>query len=59
MKFDSPEEEKEYFDNALENRRNIKGEVTFQPPQFYNNTFWNAASGQGLYWDNFEIMASK
>ena len=42
MKFDSPEDEKEYFDNALENRRNIKGEVTFQPPQFYNNTFWNA-----------------
>ena len=42
MKFDSPEDEKEYFDNALENRRNIKGEVTFQPPQFYNNTYWNA-----------------
>ncbi len=42
MKFNSPEEEKEYFDNAIENRRNIKGEVTFQPPQFYNNTYWNA-----------------
>ncbi len=42
MKFNSPEEEQEYFDNALENRRNIKGEVTFQPPQFYNNTYWNA-----------------
>ncbi len=42
MKFNSPEEEQEYFDNALENRRKIKGEVTFQPPQFYNNTYWNA-----------------
>ncbi len=42
MKFNSLEEEKEYFDNAIENRRNIKGEVTFQPPQFYNNTYWNA-----------------
>ena len=27
MKFNSPEEEQEYFDNALENRRKIKGEV--------------------------------
>ena len=42
MKFDSPEDENEYYDNAIENRRNIKGEVTFQPPQFYNNTYWNA-----------------
>ena len=24
------------------NRKNIKGEVTFQPPEFYNNTYWNA-----------------
>ena len=42
MKFNSPEEEKNYFENAIENRRKIKGDVTFQPPQFYNNTYWNA-----------------
>ena len=42
MKFSTPDEEKEYFDNALDNRRKIKGQVTFQPPQFYNGTFWNA-----------------
>ena len=42
MKFHSPEEEKNYFENAIENRRKIKGDVTFQPPQFYNNTYWNA-----------------
>ncbi len=42
MKFNSSEEEQEYFNNAIENRRKIKGDVTFQPPQFYNNTYWNA-----------------
>ena len=33
MKFNSPEEEKEYFKMPLENRKKIKGDVTFQPPQ--------------------------
>ena len=44
LKFDNEEEENEYYNNVVENRKKLKGEVSLLTPEFYNGTFWNATS---------------
>ena len=44
LKFDNVEAENEYYNNVVENRKKITGEVSILTPEFYNGTFWNATS---------------
>ncbi len=42
FKFDSEKEKETFFKNAIENRKNIKGTKTFETPQFYDGSYWQA-----------------
>ena len=42
FKFDSEDEKETFFKNAIENRKNIKGTKTFETPQFYDGSYWQA-----------------
>ena len=42
FKFDSEEEKETFFKDAIENRKNIKGTKTFETPQFYDGSYWQA-----------------
>ncbi len=44
LKFDNEEAENEYYNNVVENRKKVTGEVSLLTPEFYNGTFWNATS---------------
>ena len=46
LKFDNEISENEYYDNVVQNRKNVKGEVSVLTPEFYNGTFWNATSNR-------------
>ena len=46
LKFDSEEAENQYYDNVVENRKKVQGEITIETPEFYNGTFWNATSNR-------------
>ncbi len=42
FRFDNDNEKEEFFKNSLENRNNIKGYKTFETPQFYDGSYWQA-----------------
>ena len=44
MKFENEDAENEYYNNVVENRKKVTGEVSVLTPEFYNGTFWNATS---------------
>ncbi|MDC1086866.1 PAS-domain containing protein [Alphaproteobacteria bacterium] len=44
LKFENEDVENEYYNNVVENRKKITGEVSILAPEFYNGTFWNATS---------------
>ena len=46
LKFETEESENEYYNNVVENRKKVKGEITIETPEFYNGTFWNATSNR-------------
>jgi len=46
LKFDTEEAENQYYDNVVENRKKVQGEITIETPEFYNGTFWNATSNR-------------
>ena len=46
LKFETEEAENEYYNNVVENRKKVKGEITIETPEFYNGTFWNATSNR-------------
>ncbi|MFL2830495.1 MAG: PAS-domain containing protein, partial [Candidatus Puniceispirillales bacterium] len=46
LKFSSTEHENTYYKNVIENRKKIKNEVTYEAPEFYNGTFWQATNNR-------------
>ena len=44
LKFENEDAENEYYNNVVENRKKVTGEVSVLTPEFYNGTFWNATS---------------
>jgi signal transduction histidine kinase/CheY-like chemotaxis protein len=46
LKFKNDDAENKYYNNVVENRRKVQGEVTIETPEFYNGTFWNATSNR-------------
>ncbi len=42
LKFNNTEDEKKYYKNAVETRKNMKGQITVEAPEFYNGTYWSA-----------------
>ena len=44
LKFENKDAENEYYNNVVENRKKVTGEVSVLTPEFYNGTFWNATS---------------
>ncbi len=42
LKFNNIEDEKKYYKNTLETRKNMEGQITVEAPEFYNGTFWSA-----------------
>ena len=46
LKFSSAEHENTYYKNVIENRKKIKNEVTYEAPEFYNGTFWQATNNR-------------
>ena len=46
LKFDNDTAENDYYDNVVQNRKKVKGEVSVLTPEFYNGTFWNATSNR-------------
>ena len=46
LKFENEDAENEYYNNVVENRKKVTGEVSVLTPEFYNGTFWNATSNR-------------
>ena len=42
FRFDSEKEKETFFKNAIENRKKIKDTKTFETPQFYDGSYWQA-----------------
>ncbi len=42
LKFNNIDDEKKYYKNTLETRKNMKGQITVEAPEFYNGTYWSA-----------------
>ena len=56
--FDNETEKNAYYENAVKNRKSIKGVVTIETPSFYDGTIWQSTSSRLADGSVFSILSN-